>query len=375
MKTIYLKSIFHREAKRISIIFEKDTEIIQFLRSEFPSIRWSKTLTCWYIDHDIRNVHTLYRKLNGKFQLDFKQLHSFTEKPLKKEKKEPLPKFVFPENITYSILKFQNYLKAKRYSDSTIKTYTEALRVFIKFFIDKPLEEIDNSDVILFNNEYILKNNLSESYQNQTVNALKLFFIVTHNKKIIVELLERPRREKRLPNVLSKDEVKQILGALTNIKHQTMLSLIYSCGLRCGELLSLKPNQIDSKRNILLVHQSKGKKDRIVPLSNKTIEMLRNYYSIYKPEVYLFEGQNKGESYDERSLQKIIKKAVYLARINKPVTLHWLRHSYATHLLEAGTDLRYIQEILGHNSSRTTEIYTHVSTNNLQQIKSPFDDL
>lgn len=174
---------------------------------------------------------------------------------------------------------------------------------------------------------------------------------------------------------MSKEEIKLILEAHSNIKHKTMLSLIYSCGLRRSELLNLKPNDIDSKRNIVIIRQSKGKKDRITPLSPKILELLRAYYTIYKPKIFLFEGQKSGSIYSEKSLQSVLKQALQKAKINKPVTLHWLRHSYATHLLESGTDLRYIQELLGHNSSKTTEIYTHVSTKSLQQIKSPFDDL
>ena len=134
-------------------------------------------------------------------------------------------------------------------------------------------------------------------------------------------------------------------------------------------------NDIDSKRNIVVIRQSKGKKDRIVPLSPKILDMLREYFKAYKPQKWLFEGQFKGNRYSEKSLENVLKQAVKKVKITKPVTLHWLRHSFATHLLESGTDLRYIQELLGHNSSRTTEIYTHVSTKSLQKIKSPFDDL
>jgi integrase/recombinase XerD len=139
--------------------------------------------------------------------------------------------------------------------------------------------------------------------------------------------------------------------------------------------LALQPVHIDSMRNIVLLKNSKGKKDRIVPLSTKILEMLRDYYKVYKPKTYLFEGQTIGLQYDARSLQLILKQALQKSGITKPATLHWLRHSYATHLLESGTDLRYIQELLGHSSSKTTEIYTHVSTKSIQQIKSPFDDL
>lgn len=151
--------------------------------------------------------------------------------------------------------------------------------------------------------------------------------------------------------------------------------MIYSCGLRRSELLNLKPADIDSKRGIVIIRQSKGKKDRITPLSSKILILLRTYYEEYRPSTWLFEGQIKNNKYSDRSLEEVLKKSVKLAGINKPVTLHWLRHSYATHLLESGTDLRYIQELLGHNSSKTTEIYTHLSTKSIQQIKSPFDDL
>ena len=202
-----------------------------------------------------------------------------------------------------------------------------------------------------------------------------MYFNTIHYKVIVTEKIHRPKREKVLPNVLSKEEIKLILNAHNNLKHKTMLSLIYSCGLRRSELLHLKPSDIDSKRGIVIIRQSKGKKDRIAPLSSKILEMLRAYYLLSKPKIWLFEGQTVGEQYSEYSLQNVLKQALQKVQIKKPVTLHWLRHSYATHLLESGTDLRYIQELLGHSSSKTTEIYTHVSTKNLQQIKSPFDDL
>lgn len=192
---------------------------------------------------------------------------------------------------------------------------------------------------------------------------------------IDVELIQRPRSEKKLPNVLSKQEVKLILESLQNTKHKAMLSLLYACGLRRSELLNIKLQDILSDRKLLHIKQSKGKKDRIVPLSDKLLDMLRDYYKTYKPKVWLFEGQQEGETYSERSLELVFKNALKQSGIKKPATLHWLRHSYATHLLENGTDLRYIQELLGHKSSKTTEIYTHVSTQSIQQIKSPFDDL
>ena len=273
------------------------------------------------------------------------------------------------------LLAFKSYMHYRRYSPNTIKTYTESLEIFFRFFQNRALESLTIEDIIDFNNDYILKKNLSASYQNQVINAIKLFYRNRFNRAMEVDFIQRPRREKRLPNVLSKKEIKAILEAPTNLKHRAMISLIYACGLRRSELLNLTLKDILSDRNLLFIRQSKGKKDRVVPISMKLIAMLRDYYKAFKPKTWLFEGQLAGEKYSERSIQLVLNQSVSKAKINKQVSLHWLRHSYATHLLESGTDLRYIQELLGHSSSKTTEIYTHVSTRNLQQIRSPFDDL
>ena len=275
----------------------------------------------------------------------------------------------------YHIDEFKKFLNYKRYSQNTIKTYSEALQQFLKYYPEEGPEHLTIDHIIKFNNEHILQNNYSASYQNQVINAIKLFYRNRFNKKMEIEDIQRPRREKRLPNVLSKSEVRAILESPINLKHRAMLSLIYACGLRRSELLNISLSDIQSKRNLLFIRQSKGKKDRMLPISNKLIELLRDYYKAYKPIKWLFEGQEAGERYSERSIQLVLNHAVTKAKITKPVTLHWLRHSYATHLLESGTDLRYIQELLGHSSSKTTELYTHVSTHNLQKIRSPFDEL
>jgi integrase/recombinase XerD len=247
--------------------------------------------------------------------------------------------------------------------------------IFLNYFSGKLPEQITNADLEDFNNDYIIAKQLSSSFQNQVINAVKLYFRTIEHRSLNPDLIYRPRREKVLPNVLSKEEVKAIVNVLNNMKHRSMLSLIYSCGLRCGELINLKLSDIDSKRGLIIIRKAKGYKDRIVPLSEKITELLRQYYVVHKPLNYVFEGQQAGEPYDVRSLQQVLKQAVAKAGISKPVTLHWLRHSYATHLLENGTDLRYIQEILGHKSSKTTEIYTHVSNKMIQRIISPFDYL
>lgn len=258
-------------------------------------------------------------------------------------------------NTQRHILAFKNYLNYRRYSPNTIKTYSEALNCFFHFYENKSVESLNIDDIIHFNSAYILKKNLSASYQNQVINAIKLFYRNRFNKIMEVDGIQRPRREKRLPNVLSKEEVKAILECPVNLKHRAMLSLIYACGLRRSELLNLTLKDIQSDRNLLFIRQSKGKKDRVVPISNKLIEMLRDYYKAFKPKTWLFEGQFPNSKYSEKSLENVLKQSLSKAKITKKVSLHWLRHSYATHLLENGTDLRYIQELLGHSSSRTTD--------------------
>ena len=350
----------------------------RFLYTHFSSLKkctWDTIEKAWVIDEAVFPLENLlaYFKDKAEFIVQEKSLESVE---YKKSHLRPIH-FLEPldELKKQAIQNFIRYLNSKRYSPNTIKVYSDSMSTFLRYFSMKDITDISNDDLIDFNNNYILKNNFSASFQNQVVNAVKLYFSAIQHKKIDVELIHRPRREKVLPNVLSKEEVKAILNAHVNIKHKMMLSLIYSCGLRCGELLALHPVHIDSKRNIIFLKNAKGKKDRIVPLSPLILKMLREYYKIYKPKTYLFEGQNISLPYDARSLQLILKQALEKTGIRKPVTLHWLRHSYATHLLESGTDLRYIQELLGHSSSKTTEIYTHVSTKSIQQIKSPFDDL
>jgi integrase/recombinase XerD len=287
----------------------------------------------------------------------------------------PLSHSLPSDEAIVQIEKFKQWMRSKRYSASTITTYSDALKSFLVFYREKPVAEITNEDVIIYNNDHILKNNLSASYQNQIVNAIKLFFLTVRETRMEIEKIHRPKRAKVLPNVLSKEEVKLILNAHSNIKHKSMLSMIYSCDLRKSELLNLKFADIDSKRNIVLLKNAKGKKDRIAPLSRKILEMLRECHIVYKPKTWLFDGQNAGEMYSADSLQSVLKQALQKSKITKPVTLHWLRHSYATHLLQNGTDLQYILELLGHSSSKTSEIYTHVSIQSIQQIKRPFDDL
>lgn len=362
-----IQPLNHRGQHHIALYFPINQKLITLAKS--CGFSFSYTHKCWYKPYSKKELDSTLALFKNEITKNGFIITSKTPTTINQPSKET------PSDLSRQLTRFKTWMRSKRYSESTIKSYVEALQIFFNFFPNINYSSITNDDIIIFNNEYILKRKISGSFQNQVINAIKLFYRTTQNCKIEIDTLHRPKRERRLPNVLSKEEVADILGALRNIKHQVMLSLIYSCGLRRSELLNMKISDIDSKRKIVMIRNSKNKKDRIVPLSEKVLLKLREYYKVYKPKEWLFEGQQAGEKYSERSLELVLKDALNKAGIKKPVSLHWLRHSYATHLLESGTDLRYIQELLGHNSSKTTEIYTHVSTKSIQQIKSPIDDL
>lgn len=377
IKELTIEHIIHRDDARVFLRFAKDEEAGNLVRNLLNG-KWSATHGAWHIAYEERvfeKVCDLFWKYNVKVFKKNEYTSNETIKQVNNVRPVALPSNELTTETQNKLKEFEYWMSARRYSISTINTYTDGLKVFLRFMTDKELKAIDNNDLQVFNNEYILANKFSAAYQNQIINGVKLFFRIVEQKAMQVELIYRPKSPKLLPNVLSKEEVKAILNAPKNIKHKAMLSLIYSCGLRRSELLNLKLTDIDSKRGLVIIKQSKGRKDRVAPLSDKILELLRDYYNAYKPQYWLFEGQDKKSQYDEKSLASVLKQSLAKSGIQKPVSLHWLRHSYATHLLENGTDLRYIQEILGHSSSRTTEIYTHVSNKSLQRITSPFDNL
>jgi site-specific recombinase XerD len=204
---------------------------------------------------------------------------------------------------------------------------------------------------------------------------VKLLYKEVLPKSDINMSIPRPKKDSKLPSVLSQSEVIQILQATSNEKHKTILFLIYSAGLRVGEVVRLKPEDIESSRMLVRVKKGKGSKDRYTLLSQIALEQLRKYYKLYKPEIWLFPGGKEGDHITERTVQRVFEACCTKARINKEVSVHTLRHSFATHLLESGVDLRYIQELLGHASTKTTEIYTHVTQKNISEILSPLDRL
>lgn len=385
MKNIIAEKIVHHGQKSIALRFPYDQELIDHIK-KVPETRWSQSITCWHIPDDSTVVDNLKGKLSGVATVSFfkSELNLAQRIRLKRESKDTGIKTKHKDSSEKNqlsvqgaedIRKYRTWMEANRYPLSTIQTYTSMMEKFLRFVSPREASQCTAEDLISLIDEYILPNGLSQSFQNQMISSVKKFYTHICKKAIDPVKITRPRPRHKLPNVLSKDEIKKMLGCLPNEKHRVMLSLIYACGLRRSELINLIPSDLERNRNLLRIVQAKGFKDRVVPVSDRTIEMIDKYISHYQPVRYLFEGQWAGEPYSASSLEKVLKNACHKAGINKPVTLHWLRHSYATHLLELGTDLRYIQELLGHKSSKTTEIYTHVTTQSIQKIRSPFDDL
>ncbi len=269
---------------------------------------------------------------------------------------------------------FHQQMRQKRYSENTQKTYSSVLGKFLNYWGNTPPEKISDQQVQDYMIYLVDKLQCSAAYQRQTINAIKLFYTAVIKRPLGDLILTSPRRNKVLPVVLSENEVGLLLSQVTNLKHKAILFCIYSAGLRRNEVLELKVADIDSQRDCLMIRAAKGNKDRVTLLSTKCLALLREYYRHYRPNEFLFEGASGGK-YSATSLRKIFYRALTSSGIRKKASLHTLRHSFATHLLERGTDLRYIQALLGHSSSKTTEIYTHMTTKGFGNIKSPLDEI
>ena len=266
------------------------------------------------------------------------------------------------------------YLDENRYSPRTRESYLAVLEFFFRYYDTKDPAEVTEDEISRFIFDFIIRLGYSASYQNQVVSAIKTYYAISGRGKVNPGLLERPRRQKVLPKVFSKEEVSKILNSSRNVKHKLLLWMIYSCGLRRSEVTNIRLTDLDRERSILHIREGKGGVDRIVPVSGRVWEKVAEYLSSYTPRDYLFEGQAGGR-YSVESVYQVFKGALKRAGIKKEVGVHSLRHSYATHLHENGVDIRYIQELLGHRSTRTTEIYTHVSRRNLVAVRSPIEDL
>ncbi|UKN00183.1 site-specific integrase [Paracrocinitomix mangrovi] len=372
---ITLKHLLINERKYIGLQFHPNKRIEKLIQT-IPDCTWNEDFQMYAMPNNKQNFGLIFETFRGLAWIN--GAHFFEGKKQKKHneginldtyrnRKTPHGYRKCPEN-------YLSKLEFKRYSVNTARTYISCFEKFINHFSERKLIEINENDIQEYLN-MMARKGVSTSQLNQILNAVKFYYEVVEEMPNRFYSIERPFKEDKLPKVLSELEVQRIIAATTNIKHKCVLSLLYGSGLRRQELLKLKINDIDSERLMIKINQGKGQKDRYTIIGINTLEELRTYYKEYKPKVFLFEGTHPGSPYSAATIGKILIKAAKKAGIHKKVTPHMLRHSFATHLLENGTDLRYIQTLLGHNSSKTTEIYTRVTFSNIQKVKSPLDSL
>jgi site-specific recombinase XerD len=344
----------HKGIEVIFIRFDYDAALNERIR-KLVGVKWSASQKAWYV---LDTAH--YREQFG-----------LTAKPL-------VGKAVLSKIDAINQLALQRYIETlhlKGYSPKTIITYRNEFAQLLYTLKDKVV--VDDLDAERLRGYFLYCVNtlkLSENTLHSRINAVKFYFEqVLKREKFFFEI-PRPKKPSTLPKVINAQDIKKLFEVTTNLKHNTMLKLCYGMGLRVSEIVNLKITDIDSKNMQVFIERAKGKKDRYVNLPLSILEQLRVYFIEYKPKKYLFEGQY-GDQYSTRSAQQVFKDALKKAKINKGVGIHGLRHSFATHLLEAGTDVTFIQKLLGHNDLKTTMRYTHVSKQSIKNIKSPLDNI
>jgi integrase/recombinase XerD len=362
MENIMPISLIKDKSGSISVKFPYDIHFISRVKS-IKGAKWDSVNKQWVVPDNIDNILSLKEIFKGKEPItNFSIAHLErdmigNEIDLHKDK---------------VISELCNKLKLKGYSSKTKKSYTGHIRRFLEYYKTSP-EKLEENDIRKYLLYLIDQKGLSHSYLEQAICSLKFLYTEIIIKDFNFDNIPRPKKEKKLPDVLSQEEVFRILEVLENIKHKSMLYLAYSAGLRVSEVVRLRITDIDSDRMLIKVCQGKGRKDRYTLLSEFTLKILREYIRKRRPDEWLFPGYKDSEHISERSLQNIFSEACKKAEVKKSVSVHSMRHSFATHLLESGTDLRYIQELLGHSSSKTTEIYTHVSKKDFSKIMNPLD--
>ncbi|WP_400078313.1 tyrosine-type recombinase/integrase [Winogradskyella sp. R77965] len=343
----------HRDKDVIFIRFPYNTILQKQLRERFPSAKYSATNKCWYLPDipAVREQLRLTKELIGQKLLS--RIHFVNQN---------------------AFIAYRDQLHLKAYSVHTQRMYLSEFAELLELLNDYHVDNLNAKRLKDYFLYCVQKLKMKERKLNGKINAVKFYFEqVLHRPKMFFDI-PRPKKPASLPKLLSKRDVKRIIKVTINLKHRTAIKLCYGMGLRVSEVVNIKLCDIDSTRMLVHVVGAKGKKDRYVPLPESILDELRNYYKVYNPKEYLFEGQYGG-MYSKSSLQSIFKKAMAKACINKKIGIHGLRHSYATHLLESGADLRFIQELLGHHSIKTTQIYTKVSHRSIQNISSPLDTL
>lgn len=389
-KQVHLEHFVHDAKRCIGIICPYDPLLISAAKK--AGAKWSATHKRWYMPNTPETLREIFAAFKGVAWVDMEGLRKKQDMlptgPTSVQRKmgsnspprlvptthsRPAP----PEPNTAQMAALeamQRKLEVARYSPRTIDTYLSATKKFFQHFATKQPNEIRADDIEQYQHHLASTRKVSNSYLNQVVNAVRYYYKDVLGDAQRVKFIERPRGERKLPKVLSEEKVAALLQAVDNLKHKCILMLIYSAGLRLGELLALERTDIIPERKQVLIRGGKGGKDRVSLLSDKMLTQLTEYLHVYRPGTYLFESP-EGGMYSATSVQMVFKRAKKKAGITAPATVHTLRHSFATHLLENGTDLRYIQTLLGHASSKTTEIYTHVSTKALGKIRSPLDNL
>ena len=399
---VILKPLFHRRQECIGIYFEKNAVLQSAVQKE-AGAKWSKTYTCWYVTCTGENYLRLKTALENKAELDVAELKKFLLEKRKSDLTAPdyagtittnrttvkpaatsakitgLPLYNQPisKENKEALQQFGRQLVLKSYSKSTIRTYDNEFRQFLQTIKDKPANSFTVSRLKDYFEYCYSKLHLSENTMHSRINALKFYYEQVLGREKFFWEIPRPKKHLILPKVLGEDELRRLFAATVNLKHKAILFTAYSAGLRVSEVINLRLQDIDRERKQLFVYCSKGKKDRYVALSPLLLDILESYYKIWqpKPTNYLFEGPEKGAPYSARSAQMIFHEAKLKAGISKTITFHGLRHSFATHMLEKGVDVKYIKEILGHFNIKTTERYLHVKRETLVNIESPLDAL
>lgn len=342
----------HRDKAVIFIRFEHNSQTRQDVKN-LAGIKWSQSAKAWYVAD---NQHQ-----REKFGLQPEPAGKNVLAHIEAENRPALRLFV-------------ETLQLKAYSASTIKTYRNEFAQLLYLLKTIPVATLD---ALKLRSYFLYCTNtlkLSENTLHSRMNAIKFYFEqVLHVEKLFFAV-PRPKKPTLLPQVISAKDIKKLFEITPNLKHNLMLKLCYGMGLRVSEITNLKITDIDSKAMQVFIERAKGKKDRYTNLPESILQQLREYYKTYKPGKYLFEGQY-GDRYSIRSAQKVFKDAMLKARINKNVGIHGLRHSFATHLLDNGTDIKFIQELLGHQDIKTTLRYIHVTRLSMKNIKSPLDML
>ena len=371
-KYITLKNLIIEREKCIGLKFFTD-KVVRAMVNNLPGVKWSEEFRIDYMVNTPQNLELIFNTFRGVAWINCNHFYSRAsfgrqEDPVKVQQLQNREKL---SGRRYCPDNYLRKLELKRYANSTIRTYVSCFETFINLYNDRNIQDLNEEDIRMYLQK-LIREDFSHSYINQAINAIKFYYEVVLEMPNRFYAIERPRPIEKLPKVLAKEEIMAIIDNTNNIKHRCVVSLLYSAGLRRNEILNLKLEDIDSKRMVIKVRSGKGNKDRFTILSEKLLGDLRKYFLEWRPKNFLFEGPGR-KAYSAESVSSIVKNAAKKAKIKKRVSPHMLRHSFATHLLESGTDLRYIQVLLGHRSTKTTEIYTHVATNIFLKIKNPLD--